>query len=442
MPEQSNEREVKSKRQRWRKAAIVLAGVAAVGIASIFARYRGLIFPVRIGSGSMAEQLLGPHYRVVCGDCRFVFRCGLDVEARLGVTTCPNCGYRRNELADSQLVQGEQVLIDRWAYWNQTPLRGNLVAFVDPTNDKKLAVKRIVGFPNERLRISEGELWINGELQRKDLQAAKEVAVLVHDDSFRHVASDDLPMRWRDPADAGGWNVIESGFEYAPERNGTASGTGWLAYHHWRCYSSPADRAEEVPIADNYGYNQGLSRELNQVTDVWLSLRSSLQADTSLTLLIHDGRESFRFVLSMAARKVELRRGGKVVEEASLPNISVGIPVELECGILDRQLFLQVRGAEVIWQRYEPHPETERIPRPDPIQIGVTSSERVTVTNLQVFRDIYYLERVGRASEETTLGADAYFVIGDNVPLSVDSRYWPKVGLSQKQLLGKVLKRK
>jgi hypothetical protein len=131
-----------------------------------------------------------------------------------------------------------------------------------------------------------------------------------------------------------------------------------------------------------------------------------------------------------------------VVEEASLPNISVGIPVELECGILDRQLFLQVRGAEVIWQRYEPHPETERIPRPDPIQIGVTSSERVTVTNLQVFRDIYYLERVGRASEETTLGADAYFVIGDNVPLSVDSRYWPKVGLSQKQLLGKVLKRK
>lgn len=419
---------------------MALACVALVGSAGAFARYRGLIFPVRIGSGSMAEQFLGPHYRVVCGDCRFAFRCGLDVEAPLGRAVCPNCGYRRNTLSNELLVPGERVLIDRWAYGIRAPRRGDVVAFVDPTNDQELAVKRIVGLPHERLRISGGELFIDGQLHRKELPAAREVAVLVYDDAFRHAASEDLPSRWR--GTTSGWRPIESGFEYVPERNKTASGTGWLAYHHWRCYGSPADRSEEVSIADNYGYNQGLSRELHRVTDIWLSLRATVQAKTVLTLIVSDGRRYIRLVLSLAAGTAALSRDAVMLGEVALPNIPAGVPVELEYGILDRQVFLTVNDRILIWREYEPDLQLDPIPSSQQLSIGALSPGPVTVTNLQVFRDIYYLERVRGGGEETTLGADEYYLIGDNVPLSQDSRHWSSPGVSRNVLLGKVLKRR
>jgi hypothetical protein len=38
------------------------------------------------------------------------------------------------------------------------------------------------------------------------------------------------------------------------------------------------------------------------------------------------------------------------------------------------------------------------------------------------------------------LGAAEYFVLGDNVPLSEDSRHWTEPGLPRKLLLGKVLR--
>ena len=439
-------------RARCQRAILVLGCIAAFTTVSVFVRYRGLMLPLRIGSGSMAEQLLGPHYRVVCADCRFVFQCGLDVPVPLGVAVCPNCGYRRNtlsagqlaqgQLAQGQLAQGQRVLIDRWAYQTEAPRRGDMVALVDPTNDREVAVKRVVGLPNERLRIAGGELYIDGQLHRKQLPAARQVAVLVHDDAFRHAATEELPSRWRARTEASGWQPVDAGFKYTPQQNTTASGTDWLAYHHWRCYGSPADRADEVPIADNDGYNQGLSRELNRVTDIWLSLRASLPPKTTLRLHVHDGREFLGVVLSMAADKAELLRDGTLVTEADLPNIAAGVPVELECGILDQQVFLTVNDQLVIWQRYEPSLAVDRTPRSDPLQIGVLSPGSVTVTNLKVFRDIYYLARAGSADTETKLAADEYFLIGDNVPLSRDSRHWPVPGVGRKRLLGKVFARK
>lgn len=424
------------KKRRRLQVAILVVALAAAG--ATCSRYRGLVFPVRIASGSMASALAGPHRQVICGDCGFTFRCGLDTNAPLGIAVCPNCGYARNELTEWVVKQGESVLIDRWAYWRQAPERGDMVAFVDPNDPTQLAVKRVVGLPGERVEIVDGELLIDGQLRRKTLAAAKQTAVLVNDDSHRHQVREGSPMRWRGES---GWKATANGFTYDPNENSWASKWSWLSYQHWRCFASPAPRGEPVPIADNYGYNQGLSRELNEVVDVWLSCRVQLAEGDELVFSVHDGQRQFRMKV-VGGRSAELSAGQQSLSKVDLTSVPPNASVQIECGLLDQQVLLAIDGRPVITHVYEPD-HTPRRPVAQPLRIG-GGLHPVLVSNLSIFRDVYYLgpDHARRSwAMPAPLGSDQLFLLGDNVPLSVDSRRWITPALSRNMLLGKVLKR-
>jgi hypothetical protein len=61
-----------------------------------------------------------------------------------------------------------------------------------------------------------------------------------------------------------------------------------------------------------------------------------------------------------------------------------------------------------------------------PLAIGAVGID-VETANLQVYRDVYYTDVLSTAGGETagrvTLGDDQYFVLGDNSPVSLDSRH-------------------
>lgn len=422
-------------KKRLSRRTLLCTGVFVIlAIVATISRYRGLVFPVRIASGSMANALLGPHRSVVCGDCGIVFQCGLDTDAPLGVATCPNCGFGKNELTDQQIVQGEGVLIDRWAYWRQGPRRGDLVAFVDPVDNTQLAVKRVVGLPGERVAIANGDLLINGQLHRKSLAEAKRSAILVYDDSFQHQVL--KPDRWRGSRK---WRPTRCGFQYTL---GSSEEWDWLAYQHWRCYASAGARAI-APIADNYGYNQGVSRELNEVTDVWMSFRIERHENRNLAFSVDDGGQKFQAIMSLEKGTAELFAGDSEVpvSRKKLPtNLNDRSDVGIEFGMVDRQVFLAIDNSMLIWHDYRSD-DTARTPIASPLRIGAVDHGTI-VQDLKVFRDIYYLGSHGSPAAwemEGTLGPDEFFVLGDNVPLSIDSRNWKRPGLARNALLGKVL---
>ena len=64
------------------------------------------------------------------------------------------------------------------------------------------------------------------------------------------------------------------------------------------------------------------------------------------------------------------------------------------------------------------------------------------VATLQLFRDVYYSDTVGRRAIDRPvhLRANVYFVLGDNSPVSQDSRSWNnQTVLTHDLLLGKPL---
>jgi len=428
---------IRGGQRRWIVVGCVVAifGAAIVG-GSLLIPFET---PVRIAGGSMAPTLYGEHHRVACGDCGFVFRCDVWRPADSGIATCPNCGGK-NSLENNDARPGQLVTIDRQIWAGSAPERWDLVAFTDPERSERAGVKRLVGLPGERITILHGDIYANDQLIRKPLAVQRRLAALVHDDRFRPAAKHALPARWQGDAATTSWQAIPGGYrvagDVAPPSSGDTSSPDWLTYRHWRCYAGPYARSEEAAISDQYGYNQGVSRQTQSVSDVFFEARCDLPEGGRMSLRVHDGRERFRCDIDSRAGHVRLLRAGNVLLEKilAMPRQSL-----VEFGVFDRQVVLAIDREEVFRVPYEPA-ELPRQPTSRPLAIGSDGS-RLTVTGLRVYRDLYYLDPRGLAASwqaPASLGADRYLVLGDNAPISRDSRQWSDFGLSRHAMIGKV----
>jgi signal peptidase I len=59
------------------------------------------------------------------------------------------------------LRDGQFVLVNRLAYWNDPPQRGDIVA-LSLAGRRVVYIKRVVGMPGERVSISHGTVFVNG----------------------------------------------------------------------------------------------------------------------------------------------------------------------------------------------------------------------------------------------------------------------------------------
>ena len=60
------------------------------------------------------------------------------------------------------LQNGEYVLVNRLAYRTSVPERGDIIVFVSPVDDQDL-IKRVIGLPGDHLRVTDGQVYLNGQ---------------------------------------------------------------------------------------------------------------------------------------------------------------------------------------------------------------------------------------------------------------------------------------
>ena len=405
-------------------------------------------FPVllRISSGSMAETLLGPHRRIVCGDCGFPFVCGSDFPTSDYRAACPNCGYAGNDVRDWPQVPGDAVLVHRSMFELRRPRRWEVVALGNPERPREVAVKRIAGLPGERVEIRDGHVFINGALVRKTLDEQRATGILVHDARYAPHRAPAPPPRWRPDRKASHWTLDGGTFVHAQGPGENA--IDWLTYHHARRVPGRPGEVEEGPVLNESGYNQGRPQRvetLRPVPELRLEFRL-LQASGKGSLWVRatDGDEEFRLRIDVAAWRYELFRNGRPTRVSGhcRPRAGdvPGNPGSIEVSLICQQLIVAFDHWPEIFYRYESARSAGRTAA-RPFAIGVEEAA-VTLADAKIFRDVVYSSQAGGTNRLATnhykLAIDEYLVLGDNEAISSDSRTWPSgPGLPESALVGK-----
>ena len=167
--------------------------VVALFLAFLFKTFEAEAFV--IPTGSMAPTLKGRHKDVVCDECHFQFQTSASEEIDSATNrrngrhvvagTCPQCGYTQyfgdetpsagnDKIAPS--FTGDRILVSKLAFDQREIQRFDVSVFRSPAEPKINFIKRVVGFPNERLRVQYGDLFVQkidptseGEREKVDI---------------------------------------------------------------------------------------------------------------------------------------------------------------------------------------------------------------------------------------------------------------------------------
>lgn len=431
-------------RPRWRWGVERLA-LLLVGILVMRTWYfEGLFVHCQVVSGSMAETLRGVHRVVACTDCGHRFACGADVRPVRSWAVCPNCGYAASDLGSQPDVAGDRLLLDKATYGFRPPRRWELVAFRHPERVDEICVKRVVGLPGESVQLRDGDVYADGRIQRKTLAQQRALAVLVYDANLPPRRNRRLPPRWDDDQPGTGWGSADGRFFY-PSAAGAKRVT-WLSYRHWRRVPGEPEATQEAPITDECGYNQTTvlrAENIHPVPDVLLSFRLARTfGHGRLFVRATDGREDFQVRIDPVESRYRVYRNGRPLASdgrGELPERAGGLRVEVS--LFDRQFLLAFEGRVAVVYPYE-WADSAPVATSRPVAIG-SQGLGVELWDLRVYRDVYYGRPVGArgrwgSDKPVGLGSSECFVLGDNSPVSEDSRTWvqgPAVGA--KLILGK-----
>src|SRR4051794_17128728 len=152
-----------------------------------------------IPTGSMAPTLMGRHKDVVCPKWGYRYQVSAseeeseDPQHRTSdciAGKCPMCQYvlpmrpdlpqgvpesRQANIPMQRSYNGDRILVNKYIYSFSDPNRWDVVVFKFPGDAKVNYIKRLVGLPGEKLRITQGDVFIGKEnaSEEKDYEIAR-----------------------------------------------------------------------------------------------------------------------------------------------------------------------------------------------------------------------------------------------------------------------------
>ena len=414
--------------------------------------FPGSIVPVRVIGASMAERFHGPHYRVCCQACQFCFAVDATTVARPRFVSCPNCRSQQPHHPEESVFPGDRLFINRMSYQFSDPERWETILFRSAYPPLDQCLKRVVGLPDETVAVAHGDIWVNGKRLKKDWPTVDALAIIVHDARFapKQVAT---PVRWRPQHQATPWNKrpqATCSFRYTPQPQlaHQPAPIEWIVYDHVDFHRGRVQVTQQV--TDNYAYNQTLSRKLYKTDDLILGAKAQWFGDGRLFFQLG----SSRLELDCGQGSGKLWDAGLKLAEFPWPAEQRVSPVWMEVASVDQQFFFVINKKVIFSCDLEAiRTAAARHPAGDPLgesesrsgsilAIGSQSLD-VVIEDLLVRRDIYYTPEVhgvaNRRTDEYRLDADEFFVLGDNSPVSLDSRQDMAAAIvRRKDLLGRV----
>ncbi len=443
------------RRHPWRDGIEGL--LSALALVLIIRQFAFEVF--KIPTGSMAPTLLGQHRDVACPNCGYLYRVDGSPIPETDVATdpyvrCPNCWYGLSAREVQSLhcsclpswperlfwKGGNRVIVNKFLPHARPVRRWEIIVFKYPfvlvhcrrcaditrvpqdeplptecpdcggpvTYERQNFIKRLIGLPGEDLVIRHGDIYINGELQRKPPEVQEAV--------WQHVYDNAWPARDPVAGFSPPWKIETGGLKEEGKMLSllpAGAGAARLRY--------------AAPIRDFAPYNRWRAGENPiPVGDLRWSVEARLDAPGLLRLGIEEDGQTFSAVIPFGNGKgiAYLMAGKNVLAEGDFI-AEPGRTVRISFANADDRLELKADGRLLC--SYDMPAAT-----PD-AHAGAESNgawleaegARADFGRVRLQRDLYYLTpNAGGSPNGYRVPSGSYFAMGDNTRNSLDSRYW------------------
>lgn len=414
---------------------------------------------------------------------------------------CPNCGEAEIDISEVPRTQGDQLLVHKNAFLFRQPDRWEVVVFRNPAEATEAYVKRVVGLPGERVQIINGDVFINGERARKNFAQALATQLVVYDTEFQpddanwrnrwktgrqwsrqdnafvsNATADWSWMRYNHWLRTGGShetflrlppNAVErihkdlaaddtlpfpvrsSAKVHVDAGELRVRGVVDPRLTRWLLDRADTDefrvsiegfaaRSHSAPIVDTYGYNA--SQTIGPVHDLGLELvLHAVESVGEFAMRLETPSETFEVAFDLSSGRVELFGEGRhqALESAQIDIRRLADGLRLSLRHVDEQVCVAADNELIFPPRCTDRTASRKLTSM-PVAFACRHAA-LTIRELRVIRDIHYTEgrEINGIHEEFVLGDEEYFVLGDNSPVSSDSRNWSDGAMPASHLIGK-----
>jgi signal peptidase I len=416
--------------------------ITAFALAFVFRAF--VMEAFRIPTGSMANTLLGAHYRLRCTQCGYKYCYGQSnfklprgpAQARQEYSRCPSCGYFQATGGTESASSGDRILVLKCIYQFAEPRQWDVVVFKNPLDPSENYIKRLVGRPGETVEIIDGDVYIDGRISRKPPKVQEELWMPIYDNDYQPARPEEPSFNrhtWQRPFR----NAEDSNWIIEEESPTIFTLVGAPGKEHLLVY----DTSRGNDFRATYAYDEIMDyRYMPYCSDLmvrfWVSSSEPVGlvgASLSKYGIPYTGRVDFAGQMTI----VRLSDGNEqVLATRTIGSPTVGRPMMLRFANVDHGLVLEF-GNEKLTYDLGPGPDDAGARRTDiEPEVKIFGAGEISISHLALFRDIHYTARNpnsnegGRATEGNPLKleADQFFMLGDNSPRSEDGRWWAQPG--------------
>jgi signal peptidase I len=471
----------------WLITAFILAFVFRAFVMEAF----------RIPTGSMADTLNGAHFRLRCPQCGYEYDYGFvpgryhnkygrrlpeDTVPRdkvsLEITRCPNCGrypskvvcspnghwydYRKlmdetgvlptrcptctGELRSGEtmpVANGDRILVLKCIYQFIEPKRWDVIVFKNPTDPTINYIKRLIGLPNEKVQIIDGDIYINDKIARKPPKVQNELWMPIYNNDYQPVRPKEGNFNghaWKQPFK----NIRDSKWILTNSNHPTIFS---LESSPGQIHTMEYDTSIGNNFRTTYAYD-----EIDRYSDMPICSDLMVRFDCrtadpqgSLGIALSKYETTYKAWIDFTGEMVitKIDQDGKTSDLARSGPVPVTESALVKFANVDHKLIFQYGGKKLTYDLGRNLEDAGPIIEDIEPRVEILGSGKLTLSHIAIFRDIHYTEAKfynrgngGRASKNNPfiLEKDQFFVLGDNSPNSEDGRWWDKEGVANKGL--------